>query len=61
MEALFVQLYNMSSLQTSIIFFTNLSDGEEKTNLLMLKELTLRTLVKKIAWLRMVYKIKDRF
>jgi hypothetical protein len=48
-EALFVQLLYMSSFQTLLELFTNLSNGEEKMNLLMLKEFTSRTLTRKVA------------
>jgi hypothetical protein len=60
-EALFVQLLYTSSFQTLLKLFTNLSNGEEKMNLLMLKELTSRTLTRRVARLRKVYKIKDKF
>jgi hypothetical protein len=60
-EALSIQLYNMSSFRTSIELFTNSSDGEEKMNLPLLKELASGTLAKRVAWLRRVYKIKNKF
>jgi hypothetical protein len=49
------------SFQTLIELFTNSLDGEEKMNLLMPKELTSRTLARRVAQLRIVYKIKDTF
>jgi hypothetical protein len=60
-EALFVQLYNMSSFQTLIKLFTNSSDGEEKMNLPLSEELPLGTLVRKVTRFKRIYKIKDRF
>jgi hypothetical protein len=60
-EALFVQLYNTFSFQTSTKLFTNSSDGEEKTNLPLLEELPLGTLTRRVAWLKRVCKIKDKF
>jgi hypothetical protein len=60
-EALFIQLYNMSSFQTLIELFKNSLDGEEKTNLPLPKELPLGTLTRKVAQLKKIYKIKDRF
>jgi len=57
-NALFVQLYNTSSFQTSIELFTSSSNGEEKMNLPMHEEFTSRTLVRRIAQLRRVYNIK---
>ncbi len=60
-EALSIQLHDTSSFQTSIEFFINSSDDEEKTNLPMLEELALGTLTKRITELRKVYKIKGRF
>jgi hypothetical protein len=60
-EALSIQLYNMSSFRTSIELFTNSLNGEEKMNLPMPKELVLGTLAKRVAWLRRDCKIKDRF
>jgi len=60
-EALSIQLYNMSSFRTSIELFTNSSDGEEKMNLPLLEELASGTLAKRVAWLRRVYKIKNKF
>jgi hypothetical protein len=36
-------------------------DGEEKMNLPMPEELTLGTLVMRVAWLRRTYNIKNRF
>jgi hypothetical protein len=48
-DAIFVQLYNMSSVQTSIELFTNSSNGEKKTNLPMPKKLTSRTLARRVA------------
>jgi hypothetical protein len=41
--------------------FTNSSDGEEKMNLPMPEELPLGTLARKVARLKKVYKIKNRF
>jgi hypothetical protein len=41
--------------------FTNSSNGEEKTNVPLLKELSLGTLIRRVAWLRRIYKIKDNF
>jgi hypothetical protein len=55
-EALFVQLYNTSSLRTSIELFTNSLDGEEKMSLPLLEELPSRTLTKRVAWLRRICK-----
>jgi len=60
-EALSVQLYNMSSFQTLIEFFKNSLDGEEKTNLPIPQELRLGTLAKRITQLKKVCKIKDKF
>jgi hypothetical protein len=60
-KALFIQLYNTSSFQTLIKLFTNSSDGEEKTNLPLPKELPSGTLTRRIAWLKRVCKIKDKF
>jgi hypothetical protein len=60
-DALYVQLYNTSSSQTSIELFKISSNGEEKTNLLMLEELASKTLTKKATRLRKVYNIKDKF
>jgi hypothetical protein len=60
-EALSVQLYNTSSFQTLIKLFTNSLDGEEKTNLPLPEEFPLRTLARKVARLKRIYKIKDRF
>ncbi len=60
-EALSVQLYNTSSFQTSIDLLTNSSDGGEKTNFPLSKELPSGTLTRRIVWLKRVYKIKDRF
>jgi hypothetical protein len=57
-EALFVQLYNTSSFQTSIELFTNSLDGEEKKNLPMLKELPSGTLTIRVTWPRKVCKMK---
>jgi hypothetical protein len=57
-EALFVQLYNTSSLRTSIELFTNSLDGEEKMSLPLLKELPSRTLIKRIVGLRRICKFK---
>jgi hypothetical protein len=47
-EVLFVQLYNTFLVQTSIELFTNSSNGEDNTNLLMFEELTSGTLAKKL-------------
>jgi hypothetical protein len=47
-EALSIQLYNTSSLQTSIALFTNSSNGEEKMNLPLTKELPSMNLIKKV-------------
>jgi hypothetical protein len=44
-----IQLYNTSSFQTSINLFTNSLDGEEKMNFLMPKDLTSRTLARKVT------------
>jgi hypothetical protein len=41
--------------------FKNSSDGEEKMNLPMLEELALRTQTRRVARLRRVCNIKDRF
>jgi hypothetical protein len=41
--------------------FINSLDGEEETNLPMPKELVSGTLARRIAWLKGVYKIKDKF
>jgi hypothetical protein len=60
-DALSIQLYNTSSSQTSIELFKNSSNGEEKTNLLMPKELASKTLAKIAARSRKVYNIKDKF
>jgi hypothetical protein len=60
-EALSIQLYNMSSFRTSIELFTNSSDCEEKMNLPLFEELTSGTLAKRVAWLRRVYKIRNKF
>jgi hypothetical protein len=60
-EALSIQLYNMFSFRTSIKLFTNSSDGEENMNLPMLEELASKTLVRKVAQLKRVCKIKDNF
>jgi hypothetical protein len=38
-KALSIQLYNTSSIRTSIELFTNSSDGEEKMNLPLPEEL----------------------
>jgi hypothetical protein len=59
-DALFVQLYNISSFRTSIEFFINSLDGEKRTNLLMPQELASRTLARRVAQLRRVYNIKDK-
>jgi hypothetical protein len=59
-DALFVQLYNISSFQTSIELFINSLDGEKRTNLLMPQELASRTLARRVAQLRRVYNIKDK-
>jgi len=60
-KALSVQLYNMSLFKTLIEFFRNSLNGEEKINFLMPKELTLGTLAKRVAHLKRVCKIKDKF
>jgi hypothetical protein len=57
-KAISVQLYNTSSLQTSIKLFTNLLDGEDKTNLPLLEELPLDTLTRRVPRSRRIYKIK---
>jgi hypothetical protein len=44
-----IQLYNTSSFQTSINLFTNSLDGKEKMNFLMPKDLTSRTLARKVT------------
>jgi hypothetical protein len=51
----------MSSFQTSIKLFTNSLDGEEKTNLPLAEEFPSGTVTKRVAWLRRVCKIKDKF
>jgi hypothetical protein len=53
-----IQLYNTSSLRTSIILFINSSDGEEKMNLPLIEELPLGTLTKRVALLKSICKIK---
>jgi hypothetical protein len=58
-KALSIQLYNTSSIRTSIELFTNSSNGEEKTNLLLPKELASWTLARRVAQLRRVCKIKN--
>jgi len=60
-KTLSVQLYNTSSFRTSIELFTNSSDGEKKTNLPMLEEFASGTLTRKVAWVRKVCKIKEKF
>jgi hypothetical protein len=60
-DALSIQLYNTSSSQTSIELVKNSSNGEEKTNLLMPKELASKTLAKRAAQSRKVFNIKDKF
>jgi len=57
-EALSVQLYNTSSLETLIKLFTNSLDGEEKTNLPLFEEFPLGTLTKIVVWLKRIYKIR---
>jgi hypothetical protein len=56
-EALSVQLYNMSSFPTSIKLFTKSLNVEKKTNL---AKLPLGTLTKRVAWLKKVCKIKKQ-
>jgi hypothetical protein len=51
----------MASFETLLKFFKNSSDGEEKTNLPMPKELASGTLAKRITRLKRVRKIKDKF
>jgi hypothetical protein len=51
----------MSSFQRFIEFFINSSNGEEKMNLPMPKELTLGTVAKRVAQLKRVHKIKNKF
>jgi hypothetical protein len=60
-EALFVQLYNTFSVQTSIELFTNSLNGEEKRNFPLPKELPSRTLTRRVAQLKRVYKIRNKF
>jgi hypothetical protein len=57
-KALSIQLKSTSSFQTLIELFTNSSNGEEKTNLPMLKEIALRTLIRKVACLKKVQNYK---
>jgi hypothetical protein len=59
-DALFVQLHNMSSFRTSIELFTNSLDGEKKTNFPMPEELVSGSLAKKFAQIRKVYNIKNK-
>jgi len=55
----FVDLgYRHSSNYKTFVLIPN---GEEKTNLPMLKELASGTLIRRVAQLRKVYKIKDKF
>jgi hypothetical protein len=49
----------MSSFQTSTVLFTNSSNGEEKTNLPMPRDLASRTLIRKLARLKKVCNIKN--
>jgi hypothetical protein len=51
----------MSLFQTSRVLFTNSSDGEEKMNLPMPRDLASRTLIKKVTQLKKVYNIKNIF
>jgi hypothetical protein len=51
----------MSSFRTSRKLFTNSLDGDEKTNLPLLKEFPSRTITKKVAGLKRGYKIKEKF
>jgi hypothetical protein len=60
-DALSIQLYNMSSFRTSIELFRNSSDDEEKTNIPVPKELASGTLTRIITRLRRVYNIKNKF
>jgi hypothetical protein len=48
-KALSIQLYNTSSLLTSIALFTNSLNGEEKMNFPLTKELPLRNLMEKVT------------
>jgi hypothetical protein len=58
MEALFIQLYNTSSSRTLILLFTNSSDGEEMRNFPLTEKFPSGTLMKKLASLRRVCKIR---
>jgi hypothetical protein len=49
---------NTSSLRTLIKLFTNSSNGEEKMNFPLPKELVSRTLIRKVARPKRVYTIK---
>jgi len=60
-EALSVKLYTTFSVQTSIKLFTNSSNGEEKRNFPLPKELPSRTLTRRITQLKRVYKIRNKF
>lgn len=40
-----------------VVHNINSSNGEEKTNLLFIKELPSRTVMRKITWLRRIYKV----
>jgi hypothetical protein len=60
-EALSVELYTTFSVQTSIKLFTNSSNGEEKRNFPLPKELPSRTLTRRITQLKRVYKIRNKF
>jgi hypothetical protein len=51
----------MPSFQTSLELFTNSLDGEEKMNFPISEELTSRILARRVAQLRRVCKIKDKF
>jgi hypothetical protein len=55
-----IQLSNTSSFRISIKLFTNSSNGEEKMNLPLPEKLPLGTLIRKVAWLMRVCKIKDK-
>jgi hypothetical protein len=57
-KALSIQLYNTFSLRTSITLCINSLDGKEKTNLPLIEKLPSETLIKRVAQLRRVCKIK---
>jgi hypothetical protein len=49
LKALSIQLYNTSSLRTSIALFINSSNEKEKSNLPLTKKLPSGTLTKRVA------------